>query len=279
MIKERKHKILDHPYVGCALLPVIAYIGLQLLSFMPGFFLGLFGMKSGVFHNVMVAILEIVLVFVMMLFYKYWFQYRFRGCFIDEGIEYGLSIVMAPTVFFVALNVISLLFQGHITAPIYAIIMGCSPGIAEEVMFRGFGLSNAMRKVETKKEMVICVIISAAVFGCIHFVNLLVGAGFILTLGQVFYAFGLGLIYGLAYVCSGSLIPCAIAHSLIDVSAYLGTSISDSSGILQQTNLESTIVSSIISVILGLICIGFCIFVIQKMDVENIKDTWKRIWR
>ena len=88
-------------------------------------------------------------------------------------------------------------------------------GYVEELLFRGF-LFRALLK---KDGPVPAIVISAVTFGIGHIVNLLAGQANLDTVIQVFFAIAWGFIFTLAFCKGGSLWPCIIIHSLVDVAS------------------------------------------------------------
>ena len=105
---------------------------------------------------------------------------------------------------------VSLNYKG--TGQVIAILSMLLVGFIEEMIFRGF-LFRALLKTNS---VLSAVIISAATFGMGHLVNLLSGQATKETVIQVFFAISLGFVFTMVYYKSGKLLPCIIAHSLID---------------------------------------------------------------
>jgi len=84
-------------------------------------------------------------------------------------------------------------------------------GFLEEVIFRGF-LFNAMKKDGLKT----AVIVSSLTFGAGHIVNLFMGEPLLDTLLQLVYASAAGLMFTVIFLKSGTLIPCILAHALLN---------------------------------------------------------------
>ena len=105
---------------------------------------------------------------------------------------------------------VSLNYKG--AGQVIAILSMLLVGFIEEMIFRGF-LFRALLKTNS---VLSAVIISAATFGMGHLVNLLSGQATKETVIQVFFAISLGFVFTLVYYKSGKLLPCIIAHSLID---------------------------------------------------------------
>lgn len=93
-------------------------------------------------------------------------------------------------------------------------------GYIEEVIFRGL-LFRAIEKENVRR----AVVISAVTFGVGHIVNLLTGGATLETLLQVAYAIAIGFSFVLAFLKSGSLIPCIAAHCVINISSVFSNNL------------------------------------------------------
>ena len=98
---------------------------------------------------------------------------------------------------------------------IYLVCMLCV-GFVEEMIFRGF-LFNAIAKENVK----IAIIISSVTFGFGHLLNLVNGSGVELAenLFQVTGAIAIGFLFVILYYRGGSILPCVITHSLINMTS------------------------------------------------------------
>lgn len=87
-------------------------------------------------------------------------------------------------------------------------------GVIEEVLFRGF-LFKAIAKDNVKH----AVIISSVTFGVGHLLNLVNGSGMglVSNLCQVFGAVAVGFLFVTIFYRGGSLLPCIITHSAINM--------------------------------------------------------------
>lgn len=89
-------------------------------------------------------------------------------------------------------------------------------GVVEEILFRGL-LFNAIAKDSIRQ----AVIISSVTFGLGHILHLIDGSGteLIPNLCQVVYAVAVGFLFVIIYYRGGSIIPCILTHSAIDVAS------------------------------------------------------------
>lgn len=108
---------------------------------------------------------------------------------------------------------------------LYAASMLCV-GFIEEILFRGF-LFQALRANGAKY----AVLVSSLTFGIGHIVNLLNGAEVLSTLLQICYACAIGFLFTVLFLRCGSLIPCILTHSTVNVLSAFAVEPSEARGI------------------------------------------------
>jgi len=129
----------------------------------------------------------------------YTFLYLIAGIFYGTQIDSG---------FFGASNV---------TKFIIALLTAFMVGYTEETMFRGilfFGMGS-------KYKAFWGTIISAVIFGLFHFINLIHGQEFGITVNQVIHAGSVGIMYAALRLMTGSLWPVMLLHGFWDFSVIL----------------------------------------------------------
>ena len=110
----------------------------------------------------------------------------------------------------------SLSYQG---APLVcAVLSMILVGFVEEMIFRGF----LFRAMLGENKPVVAIIVSAVTFGIGHIVNLFMGQASFETVLQIVFAVSWGFILTMVCYKSGSIIPCMIAHAIIDALSVLG---------------------------------------------------------
>ena len=97
------------------------------------------------------------------------------------------------------------------TEIIFHILTMINIGFIEEIIFRGF-----LFKMMAKSGVRSAIAVSAVTFGAGHIVNLINGAELIPTLIQICYATAIGYLFVIIFHKSKSLVPCIIAHSLVN---------------------------------------------------------------
>ncbi len=99
----------------------------------------------------------------------------------------------------------------------FAMISFALVGFVEELVFRGFLFKAMLAGGSAKTAIIVC----AVTFGAGHIVNLLTGHATFETLVQIVFAIAVGFVFTLVCYKGGSLWPCIIAHSMIDVFSTL----------------------------------------------------------
>ena len=126
-------------------------------------------------------------------------------------------------------------------------------GFLEEIIFRGF-LFKMMEKDNVKS----AIIVSSITFGIGHIVNLLNGADLVPTLLQISYAISLGFLFVIIFYKSKSLVPCIIAHFLINA--------------LSIFRVENEMLEYISAVFLIVVPAAYAIYIIKKTNSKEIKE-------
>ena len=133
---------------------------------------------------------------------------------------------------------------------LFAVLTMALVGYVEEVIFRGL-LFRAMEKSNAKR----AIIISAITFGAGHIINLLTGSASFDTFLQIAYAIAIGFAFVMVFYKSGSLWPCIIAHSVIDVtSKFSGES--------------SRTLDIVISIVIIVVAGGYALYLSKKVEKE-----------
>lgn len=91
-------------------------------------------------------------------------------------------------------------------------------GFVEEMLFRGFLFRGMLREGKTA----VAIVVSALTFGMGHIVNLFAGQASFETFVQIFFAVAWGFLFTMVAYKGGSLLPCILAHAMIDVFALYG---------------------------------------------------------
>ena len=128
------------------------------------------------------------------------------------------------------------------TGQVIAVFSMILVGFVEEMIFRGFLFSATLSKDKTT----VAIIISAVTFGIGHIVNLFAGQAVPETVVQIIFAVSWGFILTMVFYKSGSLLPCIIAHAMIDVFSLFGA--------------DNALVDRIYIMVTILVAIIYCIY-------------------
>ncbi len=139
----------------------------------------------------------------------------------------------------------------------YLVYMLCV-GFVEEIIFRGF-LFKAIAKDNVKA----AIIVSSVTFGLGHLLNLVKGsdATLVENLFQVTGAIAIGFLFVVLFYRGGSLLPCIIAHSVIN----MASAFANETGLTMEKQI-------IFQVILFVIAIGYAVVLtktLPKAKYEN----------
>ena len=137
---------------------------------------------------------------------------------------------------------------------IYAAVMMAFVGFAEELIFRGFLFKAMLRGGSVKA----AIIVSSVTFGIGHILNLFVGQDLAETLLQVVFAVAVGFIFTMAYYKGGSLWPCILAHSLIDVTSKFSP------------DESAPVLNIVVHVLTFVLAIGYCLYLARRVETPAI---------
>jgi membrane protease YdiL (CAAX protease family) len=136
---------------------------------------------------------------------------------------------------------------------LYAAVMMAFVGFAEELIFRGFLFKAILKDGNVRT----AIIISSVTFGLGHILNLLIGQDLIETLVQIVFAVAVGFVFTMTFYKGGSLWPCILAHSVIDVTSVFFSG-------------SSVVLSWIIHIIVFALSIIYCIYLAKRVETPVI---------
>ena len=160
-MKTKNHKILDHPILGYFLLMIFSlivssfvssFIDTKLLgALIPGYaikkdMLGREIIQASGLGDAVGSVLAIGLFYI-------WFRPFFDGMLKKKYLLQGL-IFLAPVLLIHWVGSIVSWTQFGIGSVFLAFLKSFAPGFSEETAFRGLGVANYLRKVQTEKGVV-----------------------------------------------------------------------------------------------------------------------------
>lgn len=213
-----KHRIYDHK-----VLTIFAMLGLfTALLIPPTWALSLVGIDtSAASGRAIMAVCTIAIaLFLQLVVYERRVKGEVSGALTWSTA--GLFMAM-PALCFAACNFIG--FEPADLAkmnPIpLALLLAASPGISEEILFRGIPTSNWMRLGCDTRSIIWSTVITSLVFGVVHGLNAISGEPLATAAFQVFYSACIGLVFNAVYLRSGSIVPAMIMHTITDFTAFL----------------------------------------------------------
>ncbi len=162
------------------------------------------------------------LTFTVLLIYLGYRVHNIRG--------FGRQLLFALPCFAVVINNLPIfaLISGtaQVTAPtahiVWFVLQCIFIGIFEETVFRGVVFLILLeRRRDTTKQIFWCTVLSSAIFGGIHLINLLGGAAPGPTLLQVGYSFLVGGMCAVVLLKTRNIWLCALLHAIYDVCGLL----------------------------------------------------------
>lgn len=137
-------------------------------------------------------------------------------------------------------------------------ILKClSIGVMEELFFRGIVLTLILEKFEKRpNNILLSIIISSAIFGLFHLVNLFFGANTGATMLQVGYSFLIGAMLSVVLIKTKNVWLCALIHALFNFGGGIVTDLG--SGPFQDFYFW------LLTAIFGAICILHILYTLHK---------------
>ena len=279
--KRKKQDLFDMPIIGYFMLTLFGYmvvnvsaIGDTIMAFfIPGYGtnMSFAGRQIPIASGVCVGVVALAACAVFWFFFKPEFKGMLRGKFLLKGILLLLPVLLIHW----AGSVVSWFEWGHAGAYgiFIALLRAVAPGFGEEVTFRGLGISNYMRTIKDESGIVKIWLLSSAVFGAIHFSNVMAGAPVLVTLIQSVYAMGIGMALGAAFLRTGNLWACILVHMSLDFMEFIRTDLNGSGGIMSNMG-----VGDWITIGAGAVAAIWGFYLIRKSVRPDIMALWKAKW-
>ncbi|MBO4909580.1 MAG: CPBP family intramembrane metalloprotease [Lachnospiraceae bacterium] len=277
-MERKKHALLDHPILGYFLLILLCYVIVSLCSIIDvgiakvlpgyGYTKEVMGIKTTVASGVGTAIGSLL----ALLVFKSWFKGEYKGILKKKGLLIGLLMLAPFLVFHYAGSIVSWITLGT-GSVLLAALKALAPGFSEEVMFRGMGVANYMRKIKDEKHIMFIFWLSSIVFGLIHMANFLSGADFMASIVQSIYAIGVGMLFGAVYLRTGNLWPTIIGHWSVDFIEMIRKDLAASNGFMMGMGIGDWI-----TVAAGAFAGVYALVLMSKKHRPEIMEIWKDKW-
>ena len=278
-MKNRKHKILDHPILGYFLLILFAQFVASLISpfidnpigrIIPGYIkeYEMFGSTVESASGIGNAVGSLAAVGI----FRLWFRPEFKGCLTRKALGTGL-LMLAPFLAIHYLGSIVSWFRFGTSSVLLAFLMAFAPGFGEEIAFRGLGIANYMRTIKSEDKIWTVFWLSSIVFGFVHMTNIASGASVTNSIIQSVYATGIGMLFAAVYLRTGNIWPTIIGHFTVDFLEFIRADIGESGGIMLNMG-----VGDWITVAAGCFAAFWAIRLMNKEHFPEIMELWKDKW-
>ena len=147
-------------------------------------------------------------------------------------ISFFINFMQIPISSFIAPNIPSLI--------IIVLHPFIGTGLFEEVLYRGLVLKMLLRKTgHSKKGVIFACVISSAIFGLLHIVNVFAGAPVLSTISQIIHATATGLFFAAVFLRTKKLWIPILLHGLLNLSAQIFDAIVPPDFLLQSLEAQT----------------------------------------
>lgn len=198
----------------------------------------------------------------------------FDGFFNLKNFKYALTLFI-PFLIYLILSMcvdmgklsVSNLFN------ITLLTLALGAAVLEEVVFRGFLISNLMRILDNKYKIYIALILSAVIFGILHLMGYN-GNNLGIIIVQVFSSMGLGFIFASIFLRTGNIWIPIIGHVLNNFIAVFGNEGINNSGVM----VGAITWTNYVNVALSIVLIVIAIYYVRSSKHKEITELWNEKW-
>lgn len=136
----------------------------------------------------------------------------------------------------------------------------------EEVIFRGIIFFVIIQRLpNTKDGLFKAIIISSAIFGLTHLLNLTAGAGITSTLLQVAYSFLMGMMWAVVFIKTRNILYPIILHGVYN---FFGNVLYKTGTVINRYDTATLVITSVLAVL----AIVYYYLQYTKIDVDEVTD-------
>lgn len=282
----KQRKVLQHKFfnrfsvIGAILFILLSMLiaeGLPLLI-MP-VILGLAGMEQdmmtigGMFACAVAAFL------VLALFWRFFYP-EYEGGLKGKDIPKWIGVVLLVAAYTLIAAYISSKVNGTSFGmpKLSGFAMALMAGCCEEVAFRGTAASYLIRQWKTEKLFPV-MMLTSVLFSLAHASGILGGAPVFVTICQLIFTFGNGMLMFALFVRSGSLWPSIISHVLNDIIAATNTTSLSETGAYASDMTLSTYEVIVDTLLPTAIFIVLALILVRPSVREEIAGIWNNKWK
>lgn len=266
-------KILDRPIVSTIAFLLLDFI---IMAIFAAIFENIIGSIIPTSEIIINSIATIIVTIIFLCIYIRYMRGKLKNLISTKNLKFALILII-PSFITVLLNIVSNIIEGSLDFSFLIILVGITAPFTEEVIFRGFIISNLMRIKKSKNlSIYLIVALSALPFGLGHLFNIMAGATITYAILQAFITLCLGVLYAAVYLRTGNLIAPIIAHGLMDISALVDSNLIGVSNISLASQIPSSI-EIISTIIVAIIVLSFGLYYVRKEKWEDIDKTWNEM--
>lgn len=275
MENKPKHRFFDNLFVIAFLMPLIfvQLVGGGFQGISQVVFGNFCGKESLLYQFVNFVPSVVTAVFIILIVRKLFAGYCNFGF---KGGKPLLGVLLSSAgLLVVAVNLYGIQFSGDVCKIVNSVFTAIGIGITEEVICRGYVVSNLMRKWQDKPNRVMLSVIASSIgFGCIHMFNVFISKDIVGSLIQVAYCIAIGIFFGATYVRSRNIWGNIILHSLIDTFALLGGN--NANGFDSETGVD--LISVLIVVAVSVILVLVALVYLRPGKRAETEALWQQNW-
>ena len=226
------------------------------------------------------ALIVSALSIVLLIIYNKWFSPEFDGVFKARvPVKEILVVSSTMVILVVGCVIINAVYSGIVFRPSLTFLcLALMAGISEETIFRAMLIPIGMRYLKGRNRALTAVIISSAILGPIHMMNIIVGADPLMTILQAFMATCGGVVLAGIYLRTGSVIPGMIAHAIYDFINFITDPSINESGVVVSDGGNAGISYYALLIVLSVALLAAGIFLIRTAKQEAIGKIWQINW-
>ena len=272
-MKKRNHKVLDHPILGYVLLGLFAMIVTELVGQLDIIINNnILGPELTSSSQLGSGIGTAIGALVALGLFKLWFKPDFKGCLQAKGLLTGI-LLLAPVLIIHYVGSIVIWVTFGTGSVLLALLCSLAPGFSEEVAFRGLGIANYMRTIQSEKQIKVIFWLSSILFGLVHATNIFYGGDPFAVSIQTVYAVGIGMALGAVYLRTGNLWPCILGHMSLDFVEFIRGDISESGGVMTGMG-----VGDWITTFAALVAAIWALWLMRPKYYPEIMEIWNKKW-
>jgi len=270
----RSHPFCESHPIAAAILFLLA--GIFLISIISSILTIPLGLTIGELYKISSFLSTGIASILFLLALKRWFSPQYKGCVRSGMSRKNTMIALLPIFVYILYVLIEQLIESnfYFKPTLEALFMALTAGIGEEAMFRASSIPIAMHYIRGNKRIWAVPLVTSAVFGFAHIVNMFGGATAGNAVLQAIVTSMAGFYFGVLYVCTGSILPGFLTHALFDFVCFAGDPTLVNGIMAGELSLFSIISNFVSTALLA----AASVYLLKKFGPEMINHVWKSKW-